>query len=588
MEVANLMMKSICVALMFVVLAAASGCVDDPVVGGAEQNVSWGGLPEPGPTTIHTPIGLALDIEDGVAVPLKARARQTFYINQIDMRAHVETSVDEGVAELARSGDFASLDWRGVSDVDESFVYLPNNDGTYTRRRFFREARWMDQPSAFLIEQRDARGHLRGIPIVVDTGLSRLRTDFDSFFTRRLRGIQWTNDCASKADCSTATSFEEEALVELRYANGVKPGFQLDAATTQLRVTWTANGHSYTVPVEQVADPEWDYGLGIDLKMLTPPDADGTYHAGERLDVQFTLRDGSGKPLHPPGQLPTLQDYVTGNDPAGIDYWDQAERTTTYYRRKHKEKQMTVAIDGPVQDTAPIRDTLDFVGEILGTTDGSVVTATPSGNGFFAEACSVPSWQTMLGVVPPDAPVSDTAHFTLPADAQPGTYRVFMKARRSYMGEELPRTQVISIQVGTTQVTHKTFSTGGCTACHSGGGAMPRVSHGFDVAQRDVCTACHVPLPFEPEGPVYVRTHFIHSRSGRLDASPGQCNLCHTDRASIQRVSKSACMSCHKSYPADHVANYGPVIDMYIGGTLDDSFQQCTSSCHRNHPDSRL
>ena len=580
------MMKPISIAL--VSMLASASCVDESPVATTEQDISWGGLPAPGPTTIHTPVGLALDIEDGVAVPLKARKNQTFYINQIDMRAHIEATVDEGVAGLASAGDFKGLDWRGISDVDQSFVYLPNNAGTFTRRRFFREARWMNAPSAFLIEQLDANGHLRAVPIVVDTGLLSVRTQIDSFFTRRLRAIQWTNDCASKTDCSGAKSFEEEALVELRYANGSRPGFQLDSATTQLRVTWTANHEAYTIPVEQVAQPEWDYGFGIDLQILTPPAADGTYHAGQVLDVEFTLKDGSGKPLHPRGVLPTLQDYVTGNDPAGIDYWNQSERVATYYRRKHKEKQMVVAITGPVQDSVPVRDTLDFIGGILGTTDGSVTTATPSVQGFFGEASSVPSWQTMIGLNPPDAPVSDIVHFTLPADAKPGTYKIAMKARRSYLGEELPRVAVLELQVGTTQHTQKTYATGNCQNCHQAGGELTRVSHGFDINNRDVCTTCHTPLPFEPEGPVYVRTHFVHSRSGRLDASPEQCNLCHTTLAGIQRTSKSACMSCHKTYPDSHVASYGPIIDMYIGGTLDDSFQQCTSTCHRNHPKSGL
>jgi hypothetical protein len=191
-------------------------------------------------------------------------------------------------------------------------------------------------------------------------------------------------------------------------------------------------------------------------------------------------------------------------------------------------------------------------------------------------------------LLPPDAPVSDIVHFTLPADAQPGTYKIAMKARRSYLGEELPRAITLDIQVGTTQHTAKTYTTGNCDNCHRAGGELPRVSHGYDIANRDVCTTCHAPLSFEPEGPVYVRSHFVHSRSGRLDASPEQCSLCHTTLAGIQRTSKSACMSCHKTYPADHVASYGPIVDMYIGGTLDDSFQQCTSTCHRNHPASKL
>jgi hypothetical protein len=85
-----------------------------------------------------------------------------------------------------------------------------------------------------------------------------------------------------------------------------------------------------------------------------------------------------------------------------------------------------------------------------------------------------------------------------------------------------------------------------------------------------------------------VRTHFVHSRTERLGAPLIRCANCHLDRAGIQRTSKSACLSCHKRYPADHVLRYGPVVDMYIGGTLDDSFQQCSTACHTDHPGSAL
>ncbi len=96
-----------------------------------------------GPTTIHTPIGLAIDIEDGVPVPLSVRANQTFYINQIDMRAHVDTTVDEGVDGLFTSGDFAPISTGRGTQVRRSGVRVStraNADGTFTRRRFYREA----------------------------------------------------------------------------------------------------------------------------------------------------------------------------------------------------------------------------------------------------------------------------------------------------------------------------------------------------------------------------------------------------------------------------------------------------------------
>ncbi len=39
------------------------------------------------------------------------------------------------------------------------------------------------------------------------------------------------------------------------------------------------------------------------------------------------------------------------------------------------------------------------------------------------------------------------------------------------------------------------------------------------------------------------------------------------------RTSKSACLSCHKSYPESHVQAYGALFDMYVAGG-DESFTQ--------------
>jgi hypothetical protein len=245
-------------------------------------------------------------------------------------------------------------------------------------------------------------------------------------------------------------------------------------------------------------------------------------------------------------------------------------------------------MDGPLQDTAPIRDTLDLFGGILSSSDGSVTTARPEAQGFVGEAAAVPAWTTLIGVQPADSPVGDTAHFTLPANAAPGTYKIVMKARRSYLGQEIPASRTIEIQVGSAHRTAAHLDTGPCLSCHRASSDLTRVSHAISADNRDTCTTCHVPLPFEPEGPLYVRTHFVHSRTDRLNAPLIDCSNCHLDRAGIQRTSKSACLSCHKRYPADHVARYGPVVDMYIGGTPGDSFRQCTTTCHTDHPRSGL
>jgi len=185
--------------------------------------------------------------------------------------------------------------------------------------------------------------------------------------------------------------------------------------------------------------------------------------------------------------------------------------------------------------------------------------------------------------------VTDTVTFHIPPEARPGTYVAAVKARRNYLGEELPRAKVMPIQVGTTTHTEPKATIGGCSSCHTAGGDFSRVNHGLAGSKLGFasCTTCHAPLNFELEGPVYTRLHFIHSRSDRFDAPKTACKTCHLGNDSIQRTSKSACLSCHKSYPASHVAAYGPIQDMYVGGG-PESFAQCSTTCHTTHPNSGL
>lgn len=586
------MRKSVRAAIVSMSLVGAVSCNDAAPPDGSEslstaEEALGPAFPAPGPTTTDTPIGLAFEIENGVGAPLEVRKGQRFYINQIDMRASLETSVDEGVSGLDASGDFAGLDWRGTALADQSFVDQQNADGTWTRRKFYRSARWIDGPSFFVVEQVDAAGHDTAFPILVGTGLEKQRTPLDNFFVRRLRAIQWTYDCPTSTSCAGATHFGEEALVELRNAQFPGPSFKMRPDTTALRVTWTANPTKhYAIPVHQVESPAWDYGFDIDLAAVTPPAADGTYAPGQSISFQFTLKDGSGKRLHDPGTMPSYQDFLAGNIPSGIQYYrGPLEPFATYYRRKHREKQLLLAVMGPRQDDKPIYEVVDILQKIDFAT-GIITSGTPAANGIYAAATGIPSFLVVFAGPPLwSLPSTDTWTFTIPPDAVPGTYSVVLKGRRAYLGEDVPRAKVLKIQVGTTQPTNATLDTGHCNDCHQGGSALSRVNHGLD--DRAACTACHAPLTFEREGPIFVRTHFIHSRSKRFGADPSECSTCHLDQAGIQRTSKAACLSCHKSYPDSHVQQYGPIVDMYVGGG-DESFQQCSTTCHTTHPNSGL
>jgi hypothetical protein len=401
----------------------------------------------------------------------------------------------------------------------------------------------------------------------------------------------WTRTCRTNTDCTGSVAFEEEALVELRNALHPEQTFTLDPRTTALRLQWSLRpGRPYTIPVTQIATPPFDYGFSIEVGAVTPARADGTYAPGTDITFQITLEDGSGHRLHPPGSLPSYNDVVFGPNEAGIQYYRAFfDPTTTYWRRKHRERMLMAELMGPAQNAQPIRTVIDL--DKFLNADDVQVTGTLAQDGVFAEFHTFPTAHALFGGAfdPTHAgwavPVPDTWTHHLPADAPSGTYYLNVKGRRTYMGQDIPYSRTLEIQVGSPQHTQPNLDTGRCASCHSGPSALDKVNHAN--ANRGTCGGCHVPLGFELEGPIYVRTHVIHSRSHRFDAPLDRCASCHLTPESIQRTSKSACLSCHTSYPQSHVEDFGPIVSIYVGGGRE-SFQQCTSSCHRTHPQSRL
>ncbi|OJH36150.1 cytochrome C [Cystobacter ferrugineus] len=543
------------------------------------------------------PVPLALEVgyeglPPGKAQPLRVKAGQSYYINQIDLREVVKSTRDEGVDGLRRTGRFAQLPWHGLKQADEEPILLANADGTFTRRRFYRQAQWMEQLSIITVLPVDGWGRPTGRPILLNIGRGDRRLPTDAFFIRRLRAVQTTADCKSVSDCSTARNFTEEALVEVRNARTGAMSFTLTRNTRALRLFWTMRPGAdfYTIPIEQEDKPAYAYGASVDIKALTPPRPNGTYAAGSNITFQLTLRDGAGKRLHPQGSLPTYKEYTSGRVESGIQYYRAFfEPTTTYYLRKHRERMLMTQIIGPAHKIQPIRSIVDL-DAFFGADDVQTV-GTIERDGVFAQFQTFPPANDLFGgaFFPEkggwDAAVSDTWTYTLPANAEPGTYLVTVKGRRVYLGEDIPFSKTINIQVESARPTQPDLTTGPCNSCHSDGGELVKVLHAND--NRAGCNACHAPLGFELEGPIAVRTHFIHSRSGRYDSPLQQCDKCHLTAESLERTSKAACLSCHKSYPDSHVQQFGPIESMYVGGGRE-SFQQCTDSCHKTHPGSNL
>lgn len=543
----------------------------------------------------EVPVKLALEVDNGRGVPLRLQAGRRFAVDQIDLRASRDVDRDEpGLHTLRADSDFSTLDWRGLRRIEHERILSPNPDGTYIDRRFFRNAAWMRKASLIVVWQVDAEGERVDDPVYLPVGPERGFAGRGAFFIRRLRAIQWAQDCRPErpvpsADCRGATSFVEEALVELRNGRPDQQTLRLHPDTRALRLFWSARGgHPYRIPVEQVERADLDYGFDIDVEALTPTGPAGYYLPGQTLTFRVTLRDGRGQRLHPAGSLPTFQEVLNGRNTAGIQYYRAfpfVDPSATYYRRKHRERMLMAQIIGPAQDIQPIRSVAPLEA-FLDDADTEVV-GRPDTDGVFAEFTTLPPARVIFGgaFVPGNAPWRspnvDTFDFHLPDDAKPGTYRVTVKGRRTYLGEDVPRSTTIEVPVGTRTRTEARLSTGNCQTCHRSGGELGTVLHGN--ADLAACAGCHVPLSFELEGPIFVRTHFIHSRSRRFGVPLSRCSTCHLDVQGIQRTSQAACMSCHTSYPPDHVDRYGPIESMYIGGGAS-SFVSCGGECHRNHP----
>jgi hypothetical protein len=356
-------------------------------------------------------------------------------------------------------------------------------------------------------------------------------------------------------------------------------------------LTWSlAPDRVYTIPVTHDEDTSFAYGFSIDFDPVTPPRADGTYALGSDVTLCITLCDGEGRRLHPRGSLPTYNEVVFGPNVAGIQYYRAFfDLTTTYYRRKHRERMLMSQIIGPAQDVQAIRSIIGL--EAFLEPDDVQTTATLEHDGVYARFRIIPAANDLVGGAfdPAHAGwgrlVPDSWTYHLPGHAQPGTYLVTIKGRRTYMGEDILFSRTIEIQVGTRRHTTAHLETGPCTTCHTGPSALGNILHAND--NRAACAGCHAPLGFELEGPIFVRTHFIHSRSNRFDAPLTKCVVYRLTEKSIQPTSKAACLSCHQSYLQSHIARYGPIESMYVGGG-PESFQSCTSTCHRNYPGSGL
>jgi hypothetical protein len=477
-------------------------------------------------TASAAPVGLSLLFQNGAMAPITLAGDAPRYLQEIDLVATVPTADDQGIQPLIDNSEFSSLDWTGVEMVEED--WRPAGDGTFIRQRFYRKARWMERSSLFLVTPTDDEGRAVGAPLRAYAGTERL-TNADDAFVRRFVARQSAFGCPSQGDC-TGAAFVAQGLVQLRVA--LHPGQQartIPAEAARLSLQWTEQANlRRTVQVAHAAPEDFPYGYGFQpaLEPVNAP-ANGThYMPGETVRFRVSFRDGAGQRLNPEGSLPTYGQFLRGEVPSGLRYYNGfALFPTLFYALKHREGLMAVALLGPL-DRLKTPQTTVALEEFGG---GQADFATPAVDGFTSLFANIPPNPIVFGGNPgdDDTPVSDIVPITIPADALPGTYVATLKARREWGGEALNRAVTREIQIGTAAPTPFVAKTGPCNTCHSGASALPSLLHG--LADRRACYSCHSALAFEPDAPIDIRVHTVHDRSERF-ASLGSitnCGLCH-------------------------------------------------------------
>lgn len=474
-------------------------------------------------------IGLSLFFQNSQMTPITLVGDHPRYLSEVDITATTPSSpVDNGIQPLISSSEFSALDWTGVHMVEED--WRPPGDGTFTRQRFYRGANWMEQPSQFQVFPLDSQGAQAGPPLFALAGTDDAWLPSDDGFVRRFVVRQIATGCPAVNNCNGA-QFSVQGLVQWRHnLNSDIRTRSIPAQTAQLSLIWSQDpAHPRTVPVGHAADSSFSFGYGfsIGLAALNPP-ANGSYYVrGENVTVQVTYMDGQGNRLFPPGVLPTYFQFITGQIPAGLRYYDGFRLfPTLYYALKHRESNLLVSLSGPTSLLRTPQTTVD-ISQFFAP--GQVTAATVANDGFSAAAQGIPPLGILFGgLFNPslwNLPVSDQVTFTIPADALPGTYVIATKARREFGGEAQNRGSTLDIPVGTATPTTFTFKTGNCDQCHTGASAIGSVLHG--ISDRRACFSCHPGLSFEPDTPLDIRVHTVHDRSDRFPADIHQCSVCH-------------------------------------------------------------
>ncbi|HLL54996.1 MAG TPA: hypothetical protein VK447_15685 [Myxococcaceae bacterium] len=482
---------------------------------------------------------------------------------------------------IRKSSRFKDLDWNGLSVTREE--WRPESPPAWKRETFYANANWMLRKDAtFKLEVLDSAGTVRAT-ITYDhkdllaenpySGRGRVSWTLDYFLPPEFPGDPTPHPAEGFGTVNQTT-------VKVAYSTSTNPfkTFKMPdvAGDGLIRVTWSLlPNQPFLFPVKFVSAQEaaaptcykigadglatnervsCGFGLIQQLKLNAPKNGK-FFVPGEKVDLLVSLRDGNNNGLHPRDFLPSVNDFRNGNS-NGLLIFNEFMLVTL---KEQSASESGFAVAGPLHK---MRLAPRFITDYFRyPTHG--------------EPHYYPEAPGLVDVLPGAADAPTPARYTvpLPQDIEPGTYVIYLKGHRYFMGERLNRMDGFFFQVGQEERTNYPNRVGNCQICHNGVVSLTNVMHGLSVDHVEGCKTCHNEQVF---GHIGELTHKIHFSSQKYPLAKNDCSICHLTRDSAVTPSMVSCTSCH---PSAHGAEYFDLGFTWMN-TTPNAYTNCGAACH--------
>ncbi|WNG49643.1 hypothetical protein F0U60_40135 [Archangium minus] len=480
---------------------------------------------------------------------------------------------------------FKDLDWSGMTIGRDEWRAL-NNRGSFQRETLYENAAWMlSDDDALTLEVLDADGNVRATAtykrkdfLAENSTTGRTRV---SWATLGLLRPRYPNDPELQPDPDYGGLLHLTG-VKVSFANSTNPfnTFRMPQLNGEgvIRVTWSLLPEQpFLFPVTFMPEPSREAscykldadglattervpcGFGLKQKVSVAKPQNGKYFMpGDTVDFRLSLQDGDGHGLHPREALPTFNEYMGGKS-NGFSYFNEFMLVTF---RDASSSESGFKVVGPLQDLQ--------VG--YGTYKLPYFAYPVTSEPFYYLDPGAPYLPRGGDVAPPTQ-----WSVTLPENAKPGTYAIFVKGHRSFMGERLNRLDPFFFQVGQEKPTVYPGRVGNCQLCHNGVNSLDNLHHGLSVDHVEACKTCHndETVGFLPDS-----IHRLHMSSRKYKQNKADCTMCHLSRESTLRPSIQVCNSCHLQ---SHGSDYFDLKFERFQNT-PNSYGNCAQACHVSTP----